>query len=64
MSMANKDGASSTSERQDTQRELVESGLRLPGVAEAMDVYGSAQRHSPSVSQAAPTLHYATGANS
>jgi len=49
--------------RQRDQQGLVERGMKIPGVAEAMAVYGAVRSHAANVGPAAPTLRYATGAN-
>lgn len=49
--------------RQRKQQRLVERGMKLPGVAEAMAVYGAVRSREANVGQAAPTIGYATGAN-
>lgn len=49
--------------RQQAQRELVERGMKIPGVAEAIAAYGALQRHAPQIVRAAPVSRYASGGN-
>jgi hypothetical protein len=51
------------SDRQTSQRELIERGMKIPGVAEAVEAYGNLTRYSVRIAQTAPTLRYATGGN-
>lgn len=46
--------------------DLIEEGRRMPGVAEAIEVYETLQKHVPSVGlqQGVSTMGYATGGNS
>jgi hypothetical protein len=54
---------SARSIRQRDQRDLVERGKKIPGVAEAMAAYGAVRSHVASVGPAAPPMRYATGTN-
>lgn len=49
--------------RQEAQRELVERGVKIPGVAEAIAAYGALQRHAPRLARAVPITRYASGGN-
>lgn len=52
------------SDNQEIQKRLVEDGMRLPGVAEAMAVYAAATRRTGSMRVAKPVVRFATGGNS
>lgn len=51
------------SDRQNEQERLVEEASKLPGVADAVAVYGRIHALSVPVVQAVPTMVYATGGN-
>lgn len=51
------------SKNQEKQRELVEQAKALPGVAEAIAVYGALQPYAPILVPADPKVTYATGGN-
>lgn len=56
--------SSKTSGRQAAQRELVERGQKIPGVAEAIEVYGKLERYAGvRIGQAVPRIRHATGGN-
>ncbi len=56
--------AATDTDRQSVQRELVERGRKIPGVAEAVEVYGRVQRHvGVAIGQASPKIRHATGGN-
>ncbi len=53
-----------SSANQRIQRDLVERGLKIPGVAEAMAAYGALEKHADiKIGQAPPVTRYAAGAN-
>jgi hypothetical protein len=56
-------GTPSTSARQREQQELVTRARQIPGVAEAMDVYGRVDAHNRAW-EGLPSVRYASGANS
>lgn len=52
-----------TPDRQAKQQELVRAAEKLPGVAEALDVYARATEGRPQVSAMPPRVRHATGGN-
>lgn len=53
-----------SSPRQRAQRDLVDAGTKIPGVAEAVAAYGKLQPYVQIVvGQAMPLMRYATGGN-
>lgn len=55
--------AEASSDRQEAQRELVEQGRSLPGVAEAIDLFTAASDLVPDLQARINPSHYATGGN-
>lgn len=51
-------------DRQEAQRQMVESAKQMPGVAEVMKVYGSIKQFGDTRSYQTSRLRYATGGNS
>lgn len=51
------------SERQVKQAELVQEGKKLPGVAEALEVYSKASRGNAGPVVPVPKVRHATGGN-
>ncbi len=50
-------------DNQTAQRQLIEEGLRLPGVAEALAVYGSAERYLRPMPHTSLVIRFATSGN-
>lgn len=57
-------GTHAAGERQATQRQLVERGMKIPGVAEALEAYAEIERFAGAASHQPRTrIRYATGGN-
>ncbi len=57
------DGMKADNSRQETQQELSERALRIPGVAEAVEVYEAVEDRKVEVTATTGRTGYATGAN-